>query len=379
MRILQIVQYFPPAYSYGGPVKQVYEISKRLVEKGHDVTVLTTDVFDKKKRSGLPFFEQIDGIEVYRVRNLSNYLAANFNLFYSPEIKKFLKLNLDFDIIHFHDFRSPNNYFVSQFYKGKARQFMSPYGSMSKFEKVFLKNIFDLLFGKKLIDNIDTFVAVSEVEKKYIETFTKKNNIRIIPNSIDLSEIEYDEKINIRKELNLPKEKKIILFFSRLNKMKNPEFAIEVYTSLPKKTKEKSILVIAGPEDGATEGCRKLVEKYNLKDKVFIFPKTFGKEKWNLYKESSVLVLPTNDQAFPLVQLEALAMETPVVTSEVALKDYLENDLGAVVNFDNNDVAREITRILSSNNRASKGPDLIKSHYSMESYVEELEILYAGR
>ncbi len=376
LKILEVVQYFPPAYSYGGPVKQVYEISKKLVQKGHDVTVLTTDVFDKKNRSRLPFHSRMDGIEVYRIKNLSNYLASHFNLFYSPEVKKFLKLNIEFDIVHFHDFRSPNNYFVSQFYKDKAKQFMSPYGSMSKFKKAFLKSIFDSFLGKKLIENIDSFVAVNEVEKKYIEKFTDRNNVQIIPNSIDLDEIEYDKKINIRKDLALPKDKKIILFFSRLNKMKNPEFAIEVYNSLSKKTKDESILEIAGPADGAVESCRKLIEKYSLKGKVFIFSKTFGKEKWNLYKESSVLILPTNDQAFPLVQLEALAMGTPVVTSEVALKNYLKNDLGAVVKFDKNEFAKQITRIIQSDKKALKGHDLVKSHYSMESYVKELETLY---
>jgi len=50
MEILQVVPYFPPAYTFGGPVKVVYEISRELAKRGHDVTVYTTDVKDFNSR-----------------------------------------------------------------------------------------------------------------------------------------------------------------------------------------------------------------------------------------------------------------------------------------------------------------------------------------
>ena len=49
MKILQVISSFPPAYSYGGPVQSSFELSRGLVKNGHEVTVMTTDVYNSKK------------------------------------------------------------------------------------------------------------------------------------------------------------------------------------------------------------------------------------------------------------------------------------------------------------------------------------------
>lgn len=377
LKILNIVPYFPPAYFFGGPVKLVYEISKELINRGHKAAVLTTDVLDRQNRSGLNFFENMEGIDVYRVKNLSNYLASHHNLYVSFELKKFFDLNLDFDVVHYHDFRSVNNYFLSKHFAEKnIKQFMSPYGGMSRIEKRFAKNIFDFIFGKTIIGNINIFFAVNNIEKKYIKKFTGKTNVEILPNHIDVKNSQPIAKYDIREELNLPRDKKIILFFSRLHPMKNPGFTIEVYNKLPDEIKRQSILLIAGPDDGAVDECKKLVQKYNLDKHVFIIAKTIGDEKWNLYDEASVLILPTTDQAFPLVQLEALSMNTPVVTTEKALEKYLKNDFGAVVEFQAESFVDEITRIIRDNIKPANSDVFVKKNYSTEVYCEKLVKYY---
>ena len=60
MKILQVISYFYPAWTYGGPVKTVYEISKQLVAKGHKVTVWTTDVYDRKRRLNVEKDNQVN-------------------------------------------------------------------------------------------------------------------------------------------------------------------------------------------------------------------------------------------------------------------------------------------------------------------------------
>ena len=43
MRILQISNSFKPSWEAGGTTRVVYEISRNLNIRGHDVTVYTTD------------------------------------------------------------------------------------------------------------------------------------------------------------------------------------------------------------------------------------------------------------------------------------------------------------------------------------------------
>ena len=70
MRLLIVTQYFPP--EAGAPQARLYELSTRLREKGHTITVLTAmpnhptgRVFDGY-RGKLRLTEEIDGIRVVR-------------------------------------------------------------------------------------------------------------------------------------------------------------------------------------------------------------------------------------------------------------------------------------------------------------------------
>ena len=43
MKILHVTNFFKPSWDSGGPARVAYEITKKLVDDGHDVTVYTTD------------------------------------------------------------------------------------------------------------------------------------------------------------------------------------------------------------------------------------------------------------------------------------------------------------------------------------------------
>ena len=45
MRILHVIEQFKPTWDAGGMARVCYEISKRQVSHGHEVTVYTTDGF----------------------------------------------------------------------------------------------------------------------------------------------------------------------------------------------------------------------------------------------------------------------------------------------------------------------------------------------
>ncbi|MFH0769067.1 MAG: glycosyl transferase, partial [Chloroflexota bacterium] len=46
LRILQVVSYYPPASSFGGPPQVMFDLGKKLIAKGHSVSVYTTDVMN---------------------------------------------------------------------------------------------------------------------------------------------------------------------------------------------------------------------------------------------------------------------------------------------------------------------------------------------
>ena len=146
MKILQVASFFKPSWEAGGTVRVCYEISKKLVERGHKVTVYTTDGFKYrlKVRKNRPV--HIDGITVYYFRNISSFLAAkNICLpYFLPHIAK-KELN-KFDIIHMHTFRGPIA--TPVFYYAKRYNvpyIIQPHGSLKITTKKELKK-FKFLF-----------------------------------------------------------------------------------------------------------------------------------------------------------------------------------------------------------------------------------------
>ena len=67
MKILQVIPYFVPAWGYGGPVQVAYRVSRELRQRGHEVTVYTTDALDAGNRIKIQR-EEIDGLTVCRLK-----------------------------------------------------------------------------------------------------------------------------------------------------------------------------------------------------------------------------------------------------------------------------------------------------------------------
>ncbi|MBN1564875.1 MAG: glycosyltransferase, partial [Anaerolineae bacterium] len=108
MNILHIIPYYAPAWSYGGVVRAATDMTRAQVEAGHSVTVLTSDTYNATERL-IKLRETIDGVEVWRVRNLSNNLRAKLNLAQPWRMPATVKLVLrqhKFDIVHCHEVRT---------------------------------------------------------------------------------------------------------------------------------------------------------------------------------------------------------------------------------------------------------------------------------
>ena len=107
MKILMLTWEYPPRI-VGGIAKVVYDLSKRLIKDGHEVTVVTY------KEGEAPYYENDKGVEVYRVDNYminpNNFIdwimQLNFNLV--AKASEIMNKNGKFDVIHAHDWLVAN-------------------------------------------------------------------------------------------------------------------------------------------------------------------------------------------------------------------------------------------------------------------------------
>ena len=280
MKILKVIPHF--SQKFGGSVTVPCELSKQLIKRNHDITIITSDYgFDPK------FAESIrnQGIKVIPFTckmNLGNFL-------YTPSMNKWLKKNLkDFDVIHFHLFRSYQNIVVRKF----AKKIGVPYIVQAHgvvlpfFEKQFLKKCFDLKWGNKILKDASCCIALTRTElDQYITMGVPEKKIVIIPNGIDITQYSDSTKGNFRSKYFIPENVRIILSLGRIHKLKGIDLLVDAFSLLCSQMNNVK-LVIAGPDEGALPELKNQVSKLQIENKVLFIGPLYGKEKLEAYFDS---------------------------------------------------------------------------------------------
>ena len=373
MKILQVVPFFTPAR--GGSVVAPYNLSKHLAERGHEVTIFTTD-FELDK----DYIQSLDGIRV-----VPFHCIANIGLMLiSPEMKKQLNGEIgNFDAIHMHNFRSYQN-IVAYHYAKKCNipYVLQARGSVLPFfQKQRLKKIFDLFFGYKILRDASKVIALTKTEiEQYKKMGVDKDKIEIVPNGIDLS--EYDNlpgKGEFRRKYSIGDDEKMVLYLGRLHKIKGIDLLVKAFSDLVKEL-DNVKLVIAGPDDGFLPMLKKQIEDLKIGDKILFTGPLYKRDKLEAYVDADVYVLPSVYETFPNTVLEACACGTPViVTDRCGIADFVEK-VGYVVEYDKDQLREAIFKVLNDEGLrrrfGEEGRKWVRKDFGWDKVVRKVEEIY---
>jgi len=381
MRILQVIPYFYPTWRFGGSVKVAYDISRKLVNRGHSVTVYTSDIKDENLRVGTAF-KEVDGINVFYFRNLSISLAKK-KIFITPSLISALKKNVrSFDIVHIHGNRTTLNPIFHHFLKkGSVPYVLQSHGGLPSIG--LSKNLYDLFFGYRLLRDASKVIALTRIEaEQYRSMGVPGEKIAIIPNGIDLSEYaDLPPKGSFKRKFNIPEDRKIILYLGRIHKTKGIDLLIRAYAYLKNEMKDKdTILVIAGPDDGYLNEARTLTNSLEVYNSVIFTGFISNEDKLKALVDAEVFVTPSF-YGFPVTFLEACAVGTPIVTTSLGdTLEWIDGNVGYVTQPTPRDLAEAIYRIISGaelHRRFSKNCiKIVKSEFSIEKMVKKLMKIY---
>lgn len=160
------------------------------------------------------------------------------------------------------------------------------------------------------INQSDTITSVSEsLKRDTLQFFKISKNIQVITNFIDNS--EFDEcKECCRTQFANPDEK-ILIHVSNLRPVKRVEDVLQIFKNVNQKIKSKLIIIGEGPEmekiSQFLEENPELISKIRLLGKV--------NDLYSILQLSDVFLLPSEQESFGLAALEAMAAETPVISS----------------------------------------------------------------
>lgn len=310
-----MVGQFPP--HVGGVGVHIHTLSKKLVEEGHEVYVIT---YPHKE------IKDIDGIHVIGTKGLN--IPGVRGLMFKMNAKKALEELLekeDIDIIHGHYLFPAGAAAVEVGKEHGIKTYVTAHGS-DMFE-LYKKQPFMRSPVKKVLRDADGVFAVSNALKhEIIATGVTgiANKTKLSWNSVDINKFSSKANDSFKKENKL-EDKPIVLFVGNLIKRKNVESLLEA----KKVSQSDYYLVIVG--DGPLfKKLSKKVEEENIHDVIFTGSRN---DVENIIPSCDVLVLPSYSESFGLVLIEALACGKPVIGSDVGgITEIINNDVGLLVN-----------------------------------------------
>ena len=231
-------------------------------------------------------------------------------------------------------------------------------------------------YAFKAADGCKKIIAISNHSQKELSRIYNKheNKITVIPNGYNpnlfyrenYSKEELLQSFNINKKYN-----KIVCFAGRLAKNKGVDILLK---SAKIYEKDNVLTIIAG-----YEFLNRLKEELELKNIVFVGNQDQESLR-KMYSASNVCVVPSREEAFGLVALEAIACGTPVIcTNQGGIPDFVTKDVGILVEKDNvNQLAEEINKVLNGERKFNKEylQNYAKNNYSQEILMDKLLNIY---
>lgn len=227
-------------------------------------------------------------------------------------LKTITKKNIKFDIIHAH--------------------FTWPAGKLAvELKKIFQKPVLITEHGVETFYNIlyrkdkycinawmdcDTIIRVNRNDITLFEKVgINKNKIKYIPNGYDKNRFKLLSKNDVKKELKIPENMKILLNVSNLKKRKGQSDLVISMHELCKKLQYKIICYIGGVGPFGSV-LKRLVKKYKLDENIKFLNYISHNDLPLWYNACDLFIFPSHAESFGIVQIEALACGAPVIAAK---------------------------------------------------------------
>ncbi len=253
--------------------------------------------------------------------------------------KELIEFLNSYDLVHFHNLFSISNALISRLlYQIHVPYIISLHGNLNywSLKQSKLKKKIFLYFFRSFIKNSRGIHILNDNEKNEASKIININNSRLfkLQNCIDVS------KYKINKINKINKKFFTVLFFGRLNYKKGIFKLLEIIKKLDDENIKNIKFLFVGPKDLTifNEFKNKI---YNLKIEKIVEIRDSAKsleEKKNIFKESDIFILPSEDEADSVAVKEVLSAGLPVIISKNCKFDYFGGEKKFIKIIKNNDI-----------------------------------------
>ena len=382
MRVLHVL----PSISYklGGPTEAALNFVRYLRELGVNAEIATTnDDLDGLLKVPLRKRTVYEGIPVWffprlaRVKTYMPSLSLTHWLYY--HIK-------EYDLIHNHYLFCYATTVASVIAQSYGKPYVSrTIGQLTPWalsQSALKKKVYSSLIERPILNQASAIHCTADLEAIDVENFGVRSSKFILPLGVNAPEVIPDASARLRQRYNLPKDALVLLFLSRLNEKKRPDFLLEAFANLDHQTQDLRILVAGTGEQSYCSYLKDKAAALKIADKVTLTGFVTGFDKNLLLQGADVFALPSYSENFGIAVVEALAAGLPVmITPDVQIAPDIKGaNAGLVVPANLDDWGNALSTLLKSptmmETLSNNGRQLVRDKYGWPTITSQLIQVY---
>jgi poly(glycerol-phosphate) alpha-glucosyltransferase len=371
MNILHVTNSF--AYTGGGLVGAVSGLAKSIQLSGHEISIAA--------------YGTEGDADVWEGLKLNTMHAKQFaGLHFFGDLKKILNAKSP-DLVHTHGLWLRSSGQNCKWCKQTGTPYVvSPHGMLDPWairNSGWKKKLAGLWFEYAHLDNASCLHALCSEEADAIRSFGQKNPICVIPNGIDLSNIEESiAEAPWKKDCG----RKALLFMGRLHPKKGLPLLLEAWADLKKSSPaylNEWFIAIAGWSEGRhREELEARVEDLGISKDVEFLGSLHGDAKVAALSHASSFVLPSYSEGLPMSILEAWSYNLPVLmTTQCNLPEGFQAGAAISMKTNVNSIAEGLSEFFKMNcdeqlAMGIRGRELVEQRFEWKRIAAEMESVY---
>lgn len=374
MRIAMLGTKGIPA-KWGGIEKYVEEVGKRLVERGHEVTVFGTRWYSGEYREKTYLGMKICSVPTLHVQATDAVCNAL--------LSSIVVMKNGYDIVHFHGHSS---YCVMPLVRkaGKVavitvHQIESAWDNpkYNSFGQKVIKSMF-----VKGVRDADRITTVANYLRSQIKAEFSRDS-EVVPSGIEAAQREQPRII--REKYGLTGED-YFLFLGRIDPVKRVDWLLDLLPQLKAHRTAWKIVIAGGAQDSTTGAYLRRLQAAGAEEGACLFTGPVqGQEKAELLSNCLGFVMPSGKEGLPITLLEAMAYGRCCLASDIpAHREVIEDGISGLL-FDSLDKADYAARFdcllsLSEVRRTEMGKaagEHVRENFDWDQTVDRLETVYS--
>jgi D-inositol-3-phosphate glycosyltransferase len=179
---------------------------------------------------------------------------------------------------------------------------------------------------QQVVDEADQLIANTDVEAAQLLDLygAPVEKVHTVAPGVDLDLFRPGSQLAARQEVGLPSDAIVLAFVGRIQPLKAPDVLLRAAAELLSRgsvpRSRLVVLVVGGPSGTGLEAptaLQELAVSLGIADVVRFLPPRRGEALRDVYRAADVVAVPSHNESFGLVALEAQACGTPVVAAAV--------------------------------------------------------------